>query len=51
MKAVAAKITRGLNIGCNLLASDNSGARIVRITGVNTVKAARADRRLHVLEI
>jgi len=34
MKAVAARITRGLNIGSKLLASDNSGARIVRITGV-----------------
>jgi large subunit ribosomal protein L14 len=34
MKAVAARVTRGLNIGSNLTASDNSGARIVRITGV-----------------
>ncbi|MEK6899425.1 MAG: uL14 family ribosomal protein [Nanoarchaeota archaeon] len=34
MKAISARTTRGLNIGSNLLASDNSGARIVRITGV-----------------
>lgn len=34
MKAIAARATRGLNIGSNLVASDNSGARIVRITGV-----------------
>ncbi|MBI3334633.1 uL14 family ribosomal protein [Candidatus Pacearchaeota archaeon] len=34
MKAVTARVTRGLNIGSNLLAADNSGARIVRITGV-----------------
>lgn len=34
MKAVAARVTRGLNIGSNVHASDNSGARIVRITGV-----------------
>ena len=34
MKAVAARMTRGLNIGSNLVASDNSGARIARITGV-----------------
>ncbi len=34
MKAIAARVTRGLNIGSKILASDNSGARIVRITGV-----------------
>ena len=34
MKAVSAIVTRGLNIGSNLHAADNSGARIVRITGV-----------------
>ena len=34
MKAISAKVTRGLNIGSNCIASDNSGARIVRITGV-----------------
>lgn len=33
-RAISAKATRGLNIGSNVLASDNSGARIVRITGV-----------------
>lgn len=34
MKAVNARVTRGFNIGSNLVAADNSGARIVRITGV-----------------
>ena len=34
MKAVTARVTRGLNIGSNCIAADNSGARIVRITGV-----------------
>jgi large subunit ribosomal protein L14 len=34
MKAISAKVTRGLNIGSNVVAADNSGARIVRITGV-----------------
>jgi len=34
MKAINAKITRGLNIGSYLLAADNSGARIVKITSV-----------------
>ncbi|MDP2925428.1 MAG: uL14 family ribosomal protein [Nanoarchaeota archaeon] len=34
MKGVGAKLTNGLNIGSQALASDNSGARIVRIAGV-----------------
>ncbi|MDD5193832.1 MAG: uL14 family ribosomal protein [Candidatus Nanoarchaeia archaeon] len=34
MKGVAARLTKGLNVGSEALASDNSGARIVRITGV-----------------
>ncbi|MEK6928044.1 MAG: uL14 family ribosomal protein [Nanoarchaeota archaeon] len=34
MKAISARPTRGLNIGSNCVAADNSGARIVRITGV-----------------
>ena len=41
MKAVSAKITRGLNIGSNVVASDNSGARIVRITGVKHGKSRK----------
>lgn len=38
MKGVAAKFTRGLNIGSLVLASDNSGARIVKIVGVKRGK-------------
>ena len=34
MKAINAKVTRGLNVGSKVLAADNSGARIVRITSV-----------------
>ena len=34
MKAVNARVTRGLNIGSKVTAADNSGARIVRITSV-----------------
>lgn len=34
MKAITAVVTRGLNIGSKVLAADNSGARIVRITSV-----------------
>ena len=41
MKGVAARLTKGLNIGSHVLASDNSGARIVRITGVMGGKSKR----------
>ena len=41
MKGVAAKLTRGLNIGSLVLASDNSGARIVRIVSVKGGKTRR----------
>ena len=34
MKAVSAKVTRGLNIGSRMEACDNSGARIVKIVSV-----------------
>lgn len=40
-KAISAKATRGLNIGSYVLASDNSGARIVRITGVKHGKTKK----------
>ncbi len=41
MKGFAAKATRGLNIGSYVNASDNSGARIVRIVSVKTGKTRR----------
>jgi len=41
MKAVTARVTRGLNIGSNCVAADNSGARIVRITGVKHGKSRK----------
>jgi len=41
MKAITARATRGLQIGSKVLASDNSGARIVRITGVVHGKSKR----------
>lgn len=41
MKAVMASVTRGLNIGSMMLAADNSGARIVRITGVKHGKSKK----------
>ena len=39
MKALSARVTRGLNIGSNVFACDNSGARIVRITGIKRGKS------------
>lgn len=41
MKAVSASVTRGLNIGSEVLAADNSGARVVRITGVKHGKSKK----------
>ena len=41
MKAITARATRGLNIGSKVLAADNSGARIVKITGVVHGKSKR----------
>jgi len=40
-KAISAKATRGLNIGSMVISSDNSGARIVRITGVKGGKSTK----------
>lgn len=41
MKAVSAKLTRGLNIGANVVAADNAGARIVRIVAVKGGKTKK----------
>ena len=41
MKGVSANLTRGLNIGSNVIAADNSGARIVRIVGVKHGKTTK----------
>ncbi len=41
MKPFAARATRGLNIGSNVTASDNSGARIVRIVSVKGGKTKK----------
>jgi len=40
-KSISAKVTRGLNLGSMVLASDNSGAQIVRITGVKGGKTTK----------
>lgn len=41
MKGVAANLTRALNIGSLVLASDNSGARIVKIVSVKGGKSKK----------
>ena len=41
MRAVSARMTRGLNIGSYLVATDNSGARIVKIVGVKHGKSRK----------
>ena len=45
MRAIPARVTRGLNIGSNVIASDNSGARIVRIVGVKRGKSSRGTQQ------
>lgn len=42
MKAVSARTTAGLNLGATMIASDNSGAKIVRIVSVKKYKAKKA---------
>ncbi|MCK5149916.1 uL14 family ribosomal protein [Candidatus Pacearchaeota archaeon] len=41
MKAVSAKTTAALNLGCRMIASDNSGAKIVRLVGVKRGKGRK----------
>lgn len=41
MKAISAKGTAGLNLGAKMIASDNSGAKLVRLVGVKRSKAKK----------
>lgn len=41
MKAISARVTAGLNIGSMVIASDNSGAKIVKIVSVKKSKAKK----------
>lgn len=41
MKAIGARVTRGLNLGANVVAADNSGAKIVRIVSVKRGKSKK----------
>jgi len=41
MKAISSKRVRGLNLGSIVIAADNSGAKIVKITGVKRGKSKK----------
>ncbi|MEM4230787.1 MAG: uL14 family ribosomal protein [Candidatus Pacearchaeota archaeon] len=41
MKAVSARITKGLHIGSEVIATDNSGAKIVRIVSIKKKKSVK----------
>ncbi len=41
MKAINARVSRGLNLGANVIAADNSGAKIVRIVSVKRGKSRK----------
>ena len=38
MKAISARATSGINIGSKMIASDNSGAKIVKIVSIKKGK-------------
>jgi large subunit ribosomal protein L14 len=41
MKPISARATRGLNIGAEMIAADNSGAKIVRLVSVKHGKSTK----------
>ncbi len=41
MKAISARVTKGLNLGSEVVAADNSGAKIVRIVSVKRAKGRK----------
>lgn len=41
MKAISARVSRGLNIGAIMNAADNSGAKIVKLVGVKRGKSTK----------
>ncbi len=41
MRALSAKVVRGLNLGAYMNAADNSGARIVKLVGVKRGKSTK----------
>jgi len=45
MKAIKANVTKGFEVGSRLIASDNSGAKIVRLVSVKLGKARKRKRQ------
>ena len=41
MKAISARTTAGLNLGCKMIAADNSGAKIVKLVSVKHGKGRK----------
>jgi large subunit ribosomal protein L14 len=41
MKAVSARTTAGINLGCIMIAADNSGAKIVKLVSVKKAKGKK----------
>ena len=41
MKPMAAKVSNGLNLGAEIVAADNSGAKILRVTGLKKGKGRK----------
>ena len=41
MKAISAKVTRGLNVGAIMVAADNSGAKIVKLVSIKHGKSKK----------
>jgi len=41
MKAISAKVTRGMNLGAMMVAADNSGAKVVRLVSVKRGKGVK----------
>ena len=41
MKSISARATAGLNLGAKMIASDNSGAKIVRLVSVKRAKGTK----------
>jgi large subunit ribosomal protein L14 len=41
MKAINARATEGMNLGCKMIAADNSGANIVKLVSVKRSKAKK----------
>ena len=41
MKAISARTTAGMNLGCKMIACDNSGAKIVKLVSVKRSKAKK----------